>query len=112
MLEKSPNDSWLADVKIRGALDGRAQVYIDGKLVHGVIGFKVEQDAYDKAVPILTLKVQCSLDFESPSIPLLPEPWTWFYAPKVPYLVDLAERQQEGMTPHSRQDASGKDHKS
>ena len=112
MLEKSPNDSWLAKVKIKEALDGRAQIYIDGKLVHGVIGFKVEQDAYDKVVPILTLQVQCSLDFESPSIPLLPEPWTWFYAPKSPNFVDLAERQQEDKSPHSRQGAADKEHTS
>lgn len=83
-MKKSPNDSWLAKVEIKNAIDGRAQIFIDGKLVRGVIGFRVEQNASDKRVPILTLQVQCQLDMECQAIPLLPEPWTWFYAPKCP----------------------------
>lgn len=91
ILEKSPNDSWLAHVEIKNALDGRAQIFIDGKLVPGVIGYKVEQDAADKRVPILTLQVQCDLTLECGAIPLLPEPWTWFYQPKVPSLCDVRD---------------------
>lgn len=90
-MEKSANDSWLAKVEIKDAIDGRAQIYIDGKLVHGVIGFKVEQNAADKRVPILTLQVQCQLDMDSGAIPLLPEPWNWFYQPKHQPFVDVRD---------------------
>ena len=91
MAEKNSNDSWLAKVEIKDAIDGRAQIYIDGKLVHGVIGYNVEQNAQDKRVPILTLQVQCRLSLESESIPLLPEPWSWFYVPKYPNFVDTED---------------------
>lgn len=91
MAEKSPNDSWLAKVEIKDDIEGRTQIYIDGKLVHGVIGYVVEQNAQDKRVPILTLQVQCRLSLESKSIPLLPEPWSWFYAPKYPNFVDAED---------------------
>lgn len=86
--KKTLKESWLAKVEIKDAINGRAQIYIDGKLVHGVVGFKVEQNAHDKRVPILTIQVQCSLSMESESIPLLPEPWSWFYVPKYPNFVD------------------------
>lgn len=92
-------DGWLARVEIKNAINGRAQIYIDGQLVHGVTGFCVEQNAYDKRVPILTIQVQCSLSMESESIPLLPEPWSWFYVPKYPNFVDkenYSERSDEG----------------
>ena len=82
MAKKTYADSWLAKVEIKDAVDGRAQVYIDGKLVRGVTGYKVEQDSQGKRVPLLTLQVQCSFDMNSGAIPLLPEPWTWFYEPK------------------------------
>ena len=82
MIDKTDNDSWLAHVEIKNAIDGRAQIYIDGKLVHGVVGYKIEQNSQDKRVPLLELQVQCSFDMESGAVPLLPEPWTWFYEPK------------------------------
>ena len=86
-MEKVKNDSWLAHVSVKNAIDGRAQIYIDGKLVHGVIGYKIEQDSVEKRVPVLTLQVQCKLDLESEMIPLLPDPWCWFYKPAVENLV-------------------------
>lgn len=86
--KKTPVESWLARVEIKEAIDGRAQIYIDGKLVRGVIGFTIEQNSYDKRVPILSMQVQCSLCMESESIPLLPEPWSWFYVPKYPNFVN------------------------
>ena len=85
---QTDNDLWLAAVKIKGDTDGRAKIYIDGQLVHGVIGYKIEHNSSDKRVPLLTLEVQCSLEMESGAIPLLPEPWTWFYEPKLPDFVD------------------------
>lgn len=87
-MDKEPNNSWLAHVEIQDALNGRAQIYIDGKLVPGVIGYTIEQNATDKRVPLLTLQVQCDLTLESGAIPLLPEPWCWFYQPKVPSFCD------------------------
>ena len=84
-------DSWLAHVEIKDAIDGHAQIYIDGKLVPGVIGYKVEQNAAEKRVPLLTLQVQCDLTLETGAIPLLPEPWSWFYQPKVPGFSDVRE---------------------
>ncbi len=91
MNPKNINNSWLAHVEIKEAIDGKAQIYIDGKLVHGVIGFKIEQNSQDKRVPILELQVQCQFDMESGAIPLLPEPWTWFYAPITDDLVDVRD---------------------
>ena len=96
MKDKTKNDSWLAHVEIKDAIDGRAQIYIDGELVHGVIGYSIEQNAQEKRVPILTIQVQCRLDMESESIPLLPEPWSWFYAPKYPNFAD-ADRYSDSL---------------
>lgn len=90
-MEKSPADSWLAHVEIKDAIDGRAKIYIDGQLVPGVIGYKIEQNAADKRVPQLTLQVQCDLTLESGAIPLLPEPWSWFYQPKVQGFSDVRD---------------------
>lgn len=87
-LNQTSNDSWLAEVEIKEAIDGRARIYIDGKLVPGVIGYKIEQNSQDKRIPLLELQVQCTFDMKSGAVPLLPEPWTWFYAPKVPNFVD------------------------
>ncbi|MCU7381051.1 hypothetical protein OBO34_22305 [Clostridiales Family XIII bacterium ASD5510] len=78
---QTDNKGWLANVEIKDAIDGQAQVYIDGRLVPGVIGYKVEQNSQDKRVPVLDLQVQCNFDMASGAIPLLPEPWTWFYKP-------------------------------
>lgn len=91
MLEKTKGDSWLAQVQIRDAIDGRAQIYIDGAKVHGVIGYTIEQNSQDKRVPILTLQVQCKLDLDSGAIPILPEPWSWFYQPKSENFVDVRD---------------------
>lgn len=99
MPEKTKNDSWLAEVKIKEALDGRAQVYINDRLVPGVIGYKIEQNSQDKRVPILELQVQCSFDMESGVIPLLPEPWTWFYKPKCENFCDPRELKKEKSEP-------------
>lgn len=88
MLQKTPNDCWLADVQIKGNTDGRAQIFIDGKLVRGVIGYKIEHNSSDKRTPLLTMQVQCNLEMDSGAIPLLPEPWCWFYEPKLPNFVD------------------------
>ena len=90
-MDKTKNDSWLAKVEIKEAIDGRAQVYIDGRLVPGVIGYKVEQNSQDKRVPILELQVQCKFDMESGAVPLLPEPWTWFYKPKCENFIDVRD---------------------
>lgn len=83
------NDSWLAHVEIKEAINGKAQIYIDGKLVPGVIGYKIEQNSQDKRVPLLELQVQCSFDMASGAVPLLPEPWSWFYTPKSENFVDI-----------------------
>lgn len=91
MLEKSPNDSWVAKVEIKGSTEGVTQIYIDGKQVKGVIGYKIEHNSYDKRAPLLTLQVMCRLEMDSGAIPLLPEPWSWFYKPKVENLVDIRD---------------------
>ena len=88
MAQQCDPESWLAKVEIKDAIDGRAQVFIDGKLVPGVIGYKIEQNSQDKRVPILELQVQCKFDMESGAVPLLPEPWTWFYKPVYENFVD------------------------
>jgi hypothetical protein len=86
--KQSPKDAWLADVKIKGHTDGTAEIYIDGKLVSGVVGYEVEHNSSDKRVPILTLRVQCNLEMDTGAIPLLPEPWSWFYEPKYENFTD------------------------
>ncbi|MDD7602215.1 MAG: hypothetical protein PUK54_06395 [Firmicutes bacterium] len=98
-MEKSRNDSWLAKVEIREAINGRAQIYIDGRLVPGVIGYKVEQNSTDKRVPVLSLQVQCKFDMESGAVPLLPEPWTWFYEPRHENFVDVRDIGKENSEP-------------
>ncbi len=80
-MEKQEQDLWLAHVKIQGGVAGSAEIYIDGKRVHGVIGYSVEHNSSDKRTPILNLQVQCDLEMDSGAIPLLPEPWCWFYKP-------------------------------
>lgn len=88
MLQKTPNDCWVADVQIKGSTDGRAQIYIDGKLVRGVTGYRIEHNSSDKRLPLLTMQVQCNLEMDSGAIPVLPEPWCWFYEPKSANFVD------------------------
>ena len=88
MLQKTPNDKWVANVQIKGSIDGQAEIYIDGRLVRGVKGYKIEHNSSDKRLPLLTIQVQCNLDMDSGAIPLLPEPWCWFYEPKTSNFVD------------------------
>lgn len=88
MLQKTTDNCCVANVQIRGSTDGRAKIYIDGKLVSGIIGYKIEHNSSDKRVPMLTLQIQCNLEMDTGAIPLLPEPWRWFYEPKKPYFVD------------------------
>jgi hypothetical protein len=88
VMRMETKDDWLAHVTIRGSTDGRTEIYIDGKRVNGVVGYKVEHNSSDKRLPILTMQVQCDLEMDSGAIPLLPEPWSWFYEPKVPNFVD------------------------
>lgn len=52
-----------------------AQVYINGQKVTRVLGYKVEQNAQEKRMAEVTLRVQCDLCLETTSIPALPEPW-------------------------------------
>lgn len=91
MEKGTPVDSWLAYVEIKEAINGQAQIYINGNLVPGVIGYRIEQNAADKRVPQLTLQVQCQLTLASSAIPLLPEPWNWFYQPKVSGFSDVRD---------------------
>ena len=72
----------LCKVKILGSPSGRAEIYIDGKRLDGVIGFKLEQNAYKKRVPELTLRVMCEAEIDSGVVCPLPEPWSMFYEPK------------------------------
>ena len=81
-------DTVMTHVQIKGDPDGRAQIYIDERPVKGLIGYKIEHNSSDKRAPILTLQVYCTLEMDSGAIPLLPEPWSWFYEPKVPNFVD------------------------
>ena len=91
LVQREPNDSWLAQVEIKDAINGHAQIFIDGILVPGVIGYTVEQNAADKRIPLLTLQVQCDLTLETGAIPLLPEPWCWFYQPKYQSFCDVRD---------------------
>lgn len=84
----------LANVSIK--TEGtRAMIYINGNKVPGVIGYSINHDAQETAVPILTLQVQCTLDVETQMVPLLPKPWSWFYKPKVENFVDMRETREE-----------------
>ena len=81
----------IAHVEIKDALNGEAQIFIDGHRVNGVIGYKIEQDAAKNRVPLLTLQVNCDLTLDCGAIPELPEPWSWFYQPKVPGFTDVRD---------------------
>lgn len=91
MSNDRPMPVGLAHVEIKEALNGMARIYIDGKQVNGVIGYKIEQDAAEKRIPILTMQVQCELDLDCGAIPVLPEPWSWFYESKVPGFTDVRD---------------------
>ena len=77
----------LSNVKISTNGSG-AEVYFDGKKVHRVMGFKVEMNAQEKRIAQVTLRVQCNLDLDCATVPLLPEPWCWFYKPICDNFVD------------------------
>lgn len=62
--------------KVKIVADGTtAQVFINGQKVPRVLGYKVEQNAQEKRMAEVTLRVQCDLCLETTSIPALPEPW-------------------------------------
>lgn len=81
-------DDVITHVQIKGDSDGRAQIYLDGRPVKSLIGYKIEHNSSDKRAPVLTMQVYCTLEMDSGAILLLPEPWSWFYEPKVPNFVD------------------------
>lgn len=88
-MEKTLDRYGLAHVVIKDAVNGEAEIYIDGCRVNGVVGYKIEQDAAVNRVPLLTMQVNCELTLDSGAIPDLPEPWSWFYEPKVPNFRDV-----------------------
>lgn len=90
-MEKTLDRYGLAQVVIKDAINGEAEIYLDGHRVTGVIGYKIEQDAGANRVPLLTMQVNCQLNLDCGAIPVLPEPWTWFYAPKVPNFTDVRD---------------------
>lgn len=90
-MEKTLERYGLAQVVIKDAINGEAEIYIDGHRVNGVIGYKIEQDAAVNRVPVLTMQVNCQLNLDCGAIPVLPEPWTWFYEPKVQNFTDVRD---------------------
>lgn len=50
------NGYGLSHVEIKDAINGCAQIYLDGQLVKGVMGYKIEQDAAKNRVPLLTVE--------------------------------------------------------
>ena len=91
MTEQIRADAWYSRLEIRQAEDADSppEIYLDGQKVNGVLSFRLEMDAYEKRVPELTIKVRCKLALDCKAIPLLPEPWTWFYTPKNPGLTEI-----------------------
>lgn len=55
-MEKTLDRYGLAQVVIKDAINGDAEIYLDGHRVTGVIGYKIEQDAGANRVPLLTMK--------------------------------------------------------
>ncbi len=84
---------WVTDVKIVSNDDGKTDIYIQGKKVNNVMSYKIEGDQQGNRIPVLTLQVQCRLDVSETMVPLLPEPWTWFYKPIVDNFIDVREPQ-------------------
>lgn len=77
----------LINVKINS--DGCAtDIFFDGKKVPNVIAFSIQQNAQEKRVVELTLRVQCKLDLSTGIVPSLPEPWCWYYKPNNENFVD------------------------
>ena len=56
----------------------------------------IEHNASDKRTPVLELKVLCNLEMDTGAIPLLPEPWSWFYKPIKENLVDGHSFEEDG----------------
>ena len=73
-MKKTLDRYGLAQVVIKDAINGEAEIYIDGHRVTGVIGYKIEQDAGVNRVPLLTMQVNCQLNLDCGAIPVLPEP--------------------------------------
>ena len=63
-MEKTLDRYSLAQVVIKDAINGEAEIYIDGHRVTGVIGYKIEQDAGANRVPLLTMQVNCQLNLD------------------------------------------------
>lgn len=75
-------DEIRANVKIICENSSTTKILIDGQEVHGVQAYRIEQNSTDKRTPILSLTVKCNIDLETTAVPLLPEPWSWFYKPE------------------------------
>lgn len=80
-MEKN-TDNYLADVRIETS-GSTARIYLNGREVTGVIGYEIKHNTQETPVPILHLQVQCNLDIRTGMVPILPDPWSWFYKPKV-----------------------------
>lgn len=56
-----------------------AMVYLNGKKVDGLIGYKIVHDRSKSQIPIIHLNIQSKLDIETGMIPEIPEPWSYYY---------------------------------
>lgn len=99
MTEKSEATAGLHQVEIREGANGLAEIRIDGKRVRGVTGYRIEQDAAKNRVPVLTMSILCDLTLDTRAIPPLPEPWSWFYQPKVEGFCDSRDASGEREKP-------------
>lgn len=72
----------LWNVKVKGEPNGKAELYVNGEKVDCLIGYKIEQNGYDKRVPVLDLKVWCEVEIDTGLICPVPQPWADFYNPK------------------------------
>lgn len=69
-------------VEIRSNANGGTELFIDGQQLNGVQSFSIEHDPMKKLAPVLTLRMECcKFDVSLGAVPLLPEPWSWFYKP-------------------------------
>lgn len=93
----------LPRVEIRSEGDG-TEVYIDGKRLNGVLSFSLEHDPMKNLAPVLSLRMECcKFDVSLGAVPLLPEPWKWFYEPKFEGLTDEETICQKKSADGSRQ---------
>lgn len=88
-MERTDPYSWVAHVELKADASGKAQLYIDGKEVKGLLAYRIEQDRGKNWNPVLTMSVVCDIDMSTDAIPVLPEPWTWFYEPKIKDFVNM-----------------------